>query len=118
MAATKSGTVLQTSASNAAGATKNSTAIDLSTAYGAVITALITNGGTGPTLPCAATLQISPDGSTWKTWAQGTAGLTASAAYSFAWEVPPPVMQARVSFSGNTGQAVTVEAQAQALTSL
>lgn len=113
MAATKGSSTLQTSTSNAASSTTTSSSLDMSTYYSAVITAQITNGATGPTLACNATVNISPDGTTWYQWAQGTAGVAASTTYPFGWDIPPGVLHAQVVFTGNTGQAVTVAAQAQ-----
>lgn len=113
MATSKGAVTLKASGSNAAGATTNSSSLNMTTYPGAVVTAQITNGATAPTVPCSAIVQVSSDGTTWHTWAQGTAGLTASTAYSFSWEIPPPVMYVNVKFTGNTDQAVTVAAQAQ-----
>lgn len=118
MAATKSGATLQASASNAANATTTSSSANLTTYYGAIITAKVTNGASAPTAACNCTVNVSNDNTNWKQWAQGTAGLAASTAYAFSFEIPAPVMYAQVVFSGNTGAAVTVEAQAHYLTGL
>lgn len=118
MAATKAATTLQVSASNAAGATTTSSTVNLTTAYSGTILAKITNGGTAPTAPCAATINISSDGSTWRLYAQQTAGLNASGVYSMAFDLPISVMFAQVVFSGNTGQSVTVEAFCEYVTGI
>lgn len=118
MAATKTSTTLLTSVSNAAGGTTNSGALVLTTAYGAICVGLITNGGTAPALPCVATLQVSGDGTTWDTWMAATASTAAGVATPFAFEVPLHAVQARVSFSGNTGQAVTCVCRAQYTTGI
>lgn len=118
MAATKTSGALQASASNTAGSTTTSSTLDLTTAYGAVITAKVTNGGTGPTIACTATLNISPDGSTWYFWAAQTAGVTNSGVYPMTFVVPPEAIKAQIVFNGNTAQTVTVEAQYQALTAI
>lgn len=116
MPASKTGSVIQSSASNTAGSTTNSSAVVLTTAYGAAITAQITNGATGPTAACAAILQVSEDGGTnWREWARGVAGTANSGAYTFSFDVPPAVLRCRVQFTGNTGQTVTVAAQAHVL---
>lgn len=115
MAATKSGATLQASASNTAGSTTTSSSLNLTTAYGAVIMAMITNGGTGPAVGCSVTINVSSDNSTWKQFATATAGTANSGVYRFTFELPPPVMYAQVVFTGNTGQTVTVEAFAQSL---
>ena len=60
--ATKTARTLQASASNGAGATATGTAVDLRTAVGdALVTALVTNGATGPALPCQFIVQVSND---------------------------------------------------------
>ena len=78
----------------------------------------MTNGSTGPTAPCVARLEVSHDSSTWKTFFRATAQLGNSAVTEWAVEIPPSVMYLRSVFSGNTGQAVTVEALVSELTSL
>jgi hypothetical protein len=118
MAATKSSSTIQASTANTAGSTLNSTTLDLTTAYGAVITGTMTNGGTGPTIACTATCQVSLDGTTFDTWAAVTGVTTASAVTAFAFEVPLHVIKTRVSFSGNTGQSVTCVARAQYTTAI
>lgn len=118
MAASKSSATLQASASNAAGATTTSTALNLTAAYGGIIVATVTNGSTAPTGPCSATVNISPDGTTWSQFAQQTAGMVASSVYPMAFELPMSVMYAQVVFSGNTGSAVTVAASAEYVTGI
>jgi hypothetical protein len=119
MAVTKTARTIQASTSVSAGATQNGAEIDLATALGMAITARVTNGGTGPTIGCTAIVEVRESGSgSWRTWAQATAPVTASAVTDFAWEVPPAVIRARVTFTGHTGQAVTVEAIGHELTSL
>ena len=118
MAATKSSVVSLASSSNAAAATTNSATLNLSTAYGAVFTGAMTNSASAPTLPCVATCQISADGTTFDTWQAATASIAASTVTPFAFEVPMHAIQARVSFSGNTGQAVTVVCRAQYTTAI
>lgn len=118
MAVTKTARTLQSSASNAAGATATGTGVSLATALGIHVTAKITNGATGPTLPCSVTLETSPDGSAWKFFAQATADLGNNAVTEFAFDVPRTAMNVRSVFTGNTGQAVTVEAFGQELTTV
>lgn len=108
-------TLVAAGTSNTAGSTTTSSSLDLRTAYGAVITAMITNGGTGPTVGCSVTINISSDNSAWKQFATATAGTANSGVYRFVFDIPPPVMYAQAVFTGNTGQTVTVEAFAQAL---
>ncbi|GAC1332151.1 MAG: hypothetical protein NVSMB20_03260 [Bradyrhizobium sp.] len=118
MAATHASGTLQASISLAAGGTQTSGTLDNSTGYGAIITARVTNGATGPTAGCVVTLNVSPDGTTWYQWAQQTAGVAASGVYPLAFRVEPETLKAQIVFNGTSGQAVTVDAQYQQLTGL
>ena len=118
MALTKSDTTIIASASNAAGAITRGT-IDLSAAYGGIVTMKITNGATGPgvqaegrvlishadTLPAAASA-----GADWKTIWRFGGGTTASGVTEQSFQFGPEVRHLEVEFTGNTVQAVTVEA--------
>lgn len=108
---TKNARTIQASATNTAGSTTTGTAIDLTTASGGVVGFKITNGATGPTVACSATLQYSRDNfsTSWDA-AVATAGISNNAVFSGAWNIPIGVMYCRVVFSGNTAQSVTVEA--------
>jgi hypothetical protein len=116
--ATHTYTVLQSSTSVAASGNQTSSAANLTAAYGGIVTAQITNGATGPTLPCVATLQVSGDNTNFYTAFSGTEDVTASTTTTFFWDLPPGTMYARVQFAGHTGQAVTVAAQIQVLTTI
>ena len=118
MALTKSDTTIVASASNAAGATSRGT-IDLSSAYGGIVTMKITNGGTAPTLQCEGRVLIShadtlptaaSAGADWKTVWRFGGGTTASGVTEQSFQFGPEVRHLEVEFAGNTGQAVTVEA--------
>jgi len=115
---TKTPRTLVASASNAASSTTRGT-VDLRTAQGGVLTMKITNGGTGPTAQCtcnvlvahtaSATPTAASRGTDWKTiWSFG-GGVTASQITEQSMEISPGVMHLEVEFTGNTGQAVTVE---------
>jgi hypothetical protein len=113
VALTKTTTAAQASATNTGGSTTTGSWIDVSGAYESSLLALITNGGTGPTLPCTARVDLSPNnGTTVYLGAGGSfaAGTAASAVYSAAFPLGGDAMYARVVFSGNTGQSVTVQA--------
>lgn len=94
--------------------------LDLRTSLGGLLTFKITNGATGPTLPCECRiLAAHNDGSTpaaaaagadWKTLYRVAAGTANNAAFERSYEVPAGVMHLEVEFTGNTGQAVTAEA--------
>ena len=118
MALTKSDTTIIASASNAASATSRGT-IDLSSAYGGIVTMKITNGGTAPTLQCEGRVLIShadtlptaaSAGADWKTVWRFGGGTTASGVTEQSFQFGPEVRHLEVEFTGNTGQAVTVEA--------
>ena len=118
MALTKSDTTIIASASNAAGATSRGT-IDLSSAYGGIVTMKITNGGTAPTLQCEGRVLIShadtlptaaSAGADWKTVWRFGGGTAASGVTEQSFQFGPEVRHLEVEFTGNTVQAVTVEA--------
>jgi hypothetical protein len=122
MSLTRSVTQPQASASNAAAGTTNSSSITVN--YGVSIEAQVTNGGSGPTVGCTVNLQATTDGgTTWITIDSKLAGVVANTTYSFRFDLG--VCGAggdwgtvRVQFTGNTGQAVTVQADASSTTSL
>lgn len=116
--ATKTARTLQASASNSAGGTTTGTAVDLTTALGLAGTAKVTNGGTGPTVGCDFVIEVSNDNSDWHEWTRQTAGTTASTTYYFPFDLPAPIRYARSKFTGNTGQAVTVECDGHEFTSI
>lgn len=124
MALTKNDTTIIASASNAAGATTRGT-IDLSAVYGGIVTLKITNGGTGPTVQCEGRVLIShadtlptaaSAGADWKTIWRFGGGTTNSAVTEQSFQFGPEVRHLEVEFTGNTGQAVTVEAVASTYT--
>lgn len=111
-------TFVAAATSNGAGSTTTGTSFDLTTKFGGTATMKITNGGTGPTIGCTAKVMVSGDNTNFKLYRAFLAGLTASGVYEFSCDIPASVMYARVDFTGNTGQAVTVEAFLQELTSI
>lgn len=121
MALTKTGAVLVSSASNAAGSTTRGR-LDVSAADGGEIRWRITNGGTGPTVQCEARIMVARKQSSmpaagaegtgddaWKqVYTQG-GGVTASASTRGVYRFGPEVAYVQIEFTGNTGQSVTVE---------
>ena len=95
-------------------------AIDVRDKDGGIITIKITNGATAPTEKCVATVMIAHDtdttpatgaaGATWKTLTSvdGPGGDSEIAEHSY--QFGPEVMHVQVEFTGNTVEAVTVEA--------
>lgn len=120
MALTKSKSVIVASASQAAGATTRGT-LDTRTADGGRVTIKITNGATGPTAQCEGRVLISHNtgatpaaaaaGAEWKTVQVFGGGVAANAFSEESFVFGPDVGHVEVEFTGNTGQAVTVEAE-------
>ena len=124
MAKTQAATAIVTSASNAAGATTRGR-IDLTAVDGGIITFRITNGGTGPTVPATARVLVAHKGSSmpaaaaegtadtdWKQVYELGGGVTANASTRGVYRFGADLAYAEIEFTGNTGQAVTVEAHA------
>lgn len=124
MALSKTARTIVASASNAAAATARGT-IDLEAAYGGTLTLKITNGGTGPTVQCTCNVLIAHNatlptaasaGADWKTIYTFGGGTTAGAVTEMSLPIDASIMALEVEFTGNTGQAVTVEAYMSELT--
>jgi hypothetical protein len=119
MPATKAlSTIIAAATSNAAGGTTTGTAVSLTTAYGALVTIKLTNGGTGPTIAPNAYVMVSGDGTNWKQFYKIGGDSVASSINEFAIDIPPAAMNVRVDVKDNTAQAITCEAFCQALTAL
>jgi len=124
--ATKTARTIVASGSNAAGSTTRGR-LDLSTAFGGYLTLKITNGATGPSVQCVANVLVAHNatlpaaagaGSDWKTAFSVGNGTAANAVGEWALAIDPAIMHLEVEFTGNTGQAVTVEAVFSELTSV
>lgn len=119
---TRSAQAPQASASNAAAGTTTGSSFAIN--YGVSGLAQITNGGSGPTIGCDFVIQVSNDGgSTWFEWSRQTANTTSSAVNLFQFELgaSSPGLgwdHYRTVFTGNTAQAVTVQADASTVTAL
>ena len=120
-------TLVAAATSNAATATTRGT-LDLRTAQGGLLTLKITNGATGPTVQCegrvlvahtaGATPAAASAGADWKTLWRFGGGVTANAVTEQSMVLDPSVMHLEVEFTGNTGQAVLVEAFLSEITSV
>jgi hypothetical protein len=118
-------TLVAAGTSNAAGGTTRGVQ-DLRTTHGGLLTMKITNGGVGPTAQCECQVLVAHNagstpaaasaGADWKRvwWFGG--GTTANAVIEQSYEVSPGTMHLEVEFTGNTGQAVTVEAYLSEIT--
>ncbi len=113
-------TLVAAGTSNAAGATTRAV-LDIRGALGGFLQLKITNGATGPTAQCegrvlvahntGATPAAGAAGADWKTiWRFGGGTANNGVTESGAIEVPFGTQHVEVEFTGNTGQAVTVEA--------
>lgn len=125
--ATKTAQTIVASSSNAAGGTTRGT-LDLRTKFGGELTFKVTNGGTGPTVGCTINILIAHNGGAtptagsagtdWKTHRTFTHTTTNSAIGEWSINISEKIMHLEVEFTGNTGQAVTVEAFLSELTSI
>lgn len=118
MAASKASVTLLASVANTAGGTTNGIEYDASTKYGMLVCAKITNGGTGPTVGCDFVVYVGESTGTKREFSRQTAPTTNSSITDFIVEIPPSAMFVNVTFTGNTGQSVTVECYGQALTGI
>jgi hypothetical protein len=118
MPITKTARTLQSSTSNAAGATTTSSSVDIRTSLGGVATLKFTNGATGPSVACSGFIEVSHDNTNWYRYNGRAGGVANSEVVSHSIDIPPGTMYIRSVFTGNTGQAVTVEAFFQELTSV
>lgn len=115
---TKTARTILASTSNAAGSTQRGT-LSLATAQGGILTMKITNGATGPTIACTGNVLIAHNATTptaasagadWKTLWSFSGLTTNNGIVERSIEIGPGVMQLEAEFTGNTAQAVTVEA--------
>lgn len=128
MAKTLARTAIVSSASNGVGSTTRGR-IDVSAVDGGILTWRITNGGTGPTVQAVARILVAHKDTSmpaaaaegtadtdWKQVAEVGGGTTASVSTRGFYQFGPGVAYIEVEFTGNTGQAVTVEAHATTYT--
>ena len=115
----KTAKTIQASTSNSAGSTTTGTAASVSTGGGGVLMARVTNGATGPTLGAVVTvLGGYPGGSTDRTLYQQLCQTTANAVTDVVLPIDAGIASINVVFSGNTGQAVTVDAYLSSIDSV
>ena len=104
--------------SNGAALTTTGTTIPLATAYAAVALIEITNGASAPATSCVATLYVSADDTIFYVGGIVSGGTVPSAVTTGVITIDAPIQYAYVSFTGNTTNAVTVEAQIAYVTAL
>lgn len=122
MAATKVRTSIWSSQTLTAGAgNTTSSAVDLSTGYGAQVDIQLTNGATGPTVAAQVQVQVAADtsGTLFVNFGGPLVGSTANAAVS-SWsvELPIGVNRLRLVAGSNTVNNVTVDADVSNVTSI
>jgi hypothetical protein len=109
----------------AAGTTRG--VLGLQTALGGILTYKIVNGGVGPTIQCVANVLVAHNasvpaagsaGATWKTVYTVGNGILLNTIGEWSYTFGPEIMNIEVEFTGNTGQAVTVEAFVSEFTSI
>jgi len=119
-------TLVAAATSNAAAATTRGT-LQLATALGGILTFKMTNGATGPTVQCTANVLVAHNaslptaasaGTDWKTIYTVGNGTGNSVIGEFSYTVGPEVYNLEVEFTGNTAQAVVVEAFFSEVTSV
>ena len=125
MALTKTARTLVASVSNGAGS-KTRGRLDMNAVQGGgFLTIKMINGGTGPTVQCTCNILIAHNatlpaaasaGTDWKTIASYGGGTVANYPTEIGIPIDPSIMCLEVEFTGNTVQAVTVEAYLSELT--
>jgi hypothetical protein len=119
---TKAPIAIQASTSRAAGAASTDSAwIDVSTAIAIDVTGKIANGATGPSTACSFIIETADDGSGANaTEYYRVTAVTTNSETSIWPKVPLPdtTLFFRTRFSGNVGQAVTVEAFGHKVTAI
>lgn len=125
MAATKVRTSIWSTTTLTAGAANtNSSWIDLSTVYSALVDIFLTNGATGPTVAAQVQIQVANDynaGSPTKVTNFGgpLVGVTTNNGVTyFSVEIPIGAAAIRLVAGSNTGQNVTVDADISTVTAL
>lgn len=125
MPITKSAVAVLASAPIAPGGTKAApvaagigSSIDCRAHYGGELTWKITNGSSAPGVAGAITFQVSHDGSNWYDYYTAGGDTVASSVNSNSIALDRGVMYLRAITYGNTTNAVTVEANLQAVTGL
>ncbi|MGI4847266.1 MAG: hypothetical protein ACRYGK_03890 [Janthinobacterium lividum] len=111
-------TIIATGTSNAAGATTTGAVVDLTTKYGAFLTAKITNGATAPTVAPNVYVYTSGNGVDFKLAYRAGGDTVAGSVTELSFDISERVMYVRLDVRDNTGQAVTCEAFAQILATI
>ena len=121
MAATKTRTSIWASQSLTAGAgDTTSSAVTMTTGYGAALNIKLTNGATGPTIAAQVQIRVSNDNTTYWNFGGPLLGKTANSGVQEWGGIPIPagVQYLKLVAGSNTGQAVTVDADISELSTI
>lgn len=120
MATTKTRTSIWSAQTLTAGAANTtSSAVDISTGYGAALTIKLTNGATGPTVPAQVQVEVSNDNSGFmKFGGPLVATTTNSDVSSWGVEIPIGYKYVRLVAGSNTAQNVTADADISNVTAI
>lgn len=117
MAATKTARALY-NANPGANTAGNATEWNLSTAYGGLLTAVITNGGSAPTTAPTVTVYVGDATGVKRQLLQWTGDTVASSVNSFAINLPPSTMFCNVTCTGGATNGSTFVVEGQELTTV
>lgn len=120
MAISKTVAAIWQAVSQAATATTTSAAVDLRVAYDAAVSIKVTNGATGPTVAATVQIQVSEDNVEWYNYGGALQASLGNGIVS-QWggiEIPAAINYLRLVGSGNTGQAVQLDADISYVTGI
>ena len=118
MAAVKTSRTLLTSQSLAAATAVNATEWNLSTAYGGLAAVKLTNGATGPTTAPIVKFFVGEATGVKRLLYTATGDTVNSSINDLVCELPPGVMFCNVTVTNGAGQAITVDAYGQELSTV
>ena len=122
MSATKARTSLFNGVSVGAGGTQTSATADVHTGYGCTVNMKITNGASAPATPCQMQIYVSNDAGETLPVPDGKGlligGLDNNGVYADSFEIDMPIAAVHIVATGNTAQAVTVDADISNVTAI
>lgn len=118
MAATKTARTLLTSQALAAATAVTATELNLSTAYGAIVSVKLTNGATAPTTAPVVQFFTGESTGTKRLFYTASGDTVNSSVNSINCDIPADAMFVNVTITNGATNAITVEAYAQELTTI
>ena len=118
MAATKTARTLLASQSLAAATAVNTTELNLSTAYGALVAVKLTNGATAPTTAPVVKIYVGESTGTKRLFYTASGDTVNSSVNDIVCEMPPSAMFVNITITNGATNAITVEAYGQELTTI